>query len=70
MSIIVKPETISDDLVEKVEDMLGMGSNAWDTINPKEIIAAAAQCYINHVDSNKAEHKDDNQGFYPRFSLA
>jgi len=61
MSITVQPETISDDLLQKVEDKLGMGSGAWDTLDPKEIIAVAAECYINHVDSLKAEFQKSQE---------
>lgn len=31
---------ISDELLDAVENEVGMGAGAWDTINPKAIIAA------------------------------
>jgi hypothetical protein len=32
---------ITDEILDKVEDAVGMGNNAWDCVDPKEIIAAA-----------------------------
>ncbi len=37
---MIKAVDISDDLVEIIENEVGMGSNAWDMVNPKIIIAA------------------------------
>jgi hypothetical protein len=36
----VTKEEVNDEFVEAVESILGMGSVAWDMIDPKEIIAA------------------------------
>lgn len=37
----VEPEDITPEMVEAVEAAVGMGSGAWDCVDPKEIIAAA-----------------------------
>lgn len=37
--------SIDSELVEAVEDHCGMGHQAWDTIDPREIILAAIECY-------------------------
>lgn len=41
MTVKIKPEDITDGVVEAVEDEAGMGHQAWDIYSPKEIIAAA-----------------------------
>lgn len=37
----MKPDDITDDQLDRVENAVGMGHNAWDCVDPKEIIAAA-----------------------------
>lgn len=34
---------VSDEFIEAVEDECGMGSGAWDTIDPREIILAVVK---------------------------
>lgn len=36
---MIKVEDITEELLEKIEVELGMGSCAWDMIDPKHIIA-------------------------------
>ena len=35
-----KAKVITDEDVEKVEDIVGMACGAWDMVDPKELIAA------------------------------
>jgi hypothetical protein len=37
----VKPEDVTDDQLDRIENAVGMGHKAWDCVDPKEIIAAA-----------------------------
>ena len=37
----VKPEDITPEMVEAVENAVGMGSGAWDCVDPRKIIAAS-----------------------------
>ena len=34
---------ITDDMLDRIEYELGMGSGAWDMVEPKEIIAASVR---------------------------
>lgn len=36
----ITPEQITDDYIMAVEDMVGMGTGAWDMVAPEAIIAA------------------------------
>lgn len=39
---------VSDEFVETVENIVGMGHIAWDMVNPKEIIAAVIRIYNDY----------------------
>ncbi len=36
-------DMISDEFVEKVEDLIGMSHGGWDMVDPKEIIEAVLE---------------------------
>jgi hypothetical protein len=38
---LVRLSDVTDDILDAVEDEVGMGGGAWDCVPPKEIIAAA-----------------------------
>lgn len=38
---MIDHNSVTDEMVDQVEHLVGMGSNAWDCVDPKEIIAAA-----------------------------
>jgi len=42
-------EAVSDKFVEEVERKVGMGSNGWDLVNPKELIAEIINVYIKLI---------------------
>ena len=42
---LVDRESIPDEMAEKVEDEIGMGSGAWDMVDPKAIIAAVIKIW-------------------------
>ena len=39
--VVCQPKDVSRKMVAAVEQICGMGSGAWDTIDPAEIVAAA-----------------------------
>lgn len=50
----IKPADISDGFVAMVEEECGMGSNAWDCVDPKDIIAAVLNIQKLTVDEAHA----------------
>jgi hypothetical protein len=41
---------IDSDFVQAVENAVGMGSGAWDTIDPEAICAAAIQVFLTRYE--------------------
>ena len=37
----MQSENVTDDVIERVEEIVGMGTGAWYMVDPKEIIAAS-----------------------------
>ena len=54
---IMKPEDVTDDQLDRIENEVSMGAGAWDCINPKEIIAAAVS--IVNADNLKSLLESD-----------
>lgn len=46
------PEYLTNEFVESVEERAGMGSRAWDCIDPKEIIDAAIEEYLTWLEES------------------
>lgn len=46
----MKPEDVTDEHAEQVEEAVGVGSGAWDMLDPKEILAAAADSLADRID--------------------
>lgn len=49
LKLIQDEINIADEDVYKIEEKVGMGSGAWDMVDPKEIIKASVEYYINKV---------------------
>lgn len=41
----MKTDEVTEEMVELIEDIVGMGSNAWDCVDPREIIAAVINTF-------------------------
>lgn len=44
---------VDDDFVEAVEERIGMGASAWDTIEPKLICSEVIAEFLNRYKVNK-----------------
>jgi len=46
---MIKPEQITDAMVDAVENKLGMGAGGWDFVDPHEVIAEAVNVVLWHL---------------------
>lgn len=46
---------VDSEVVEFVESLVGMGAAAWDTVDPREIVAASILAYMSK-NTQQCEH--------------
>jgi hypothetical protein len=57
----MKPEEVTDEIIEAVENSVGMGVGGWDMVDPREIIAASVNAVVNGILAGEVVNSHANE---------